>query len=179
MKHLKLKLFRKALLLIAFGIMPFIFSCSKNSCSKNGVEPTTHEEIIHLTPYRCYNNLYGFIDTITGEQVIECKYNWADEFNEGLAAVGLNNKHGFIDKTGNVIIPLKYDDVRRFNEGLAAVGLNNKWGFKWGFIDKTGNVIIPLKYDDVNSNFKNGKAKVFLNGETFCINKQDQKVGCD
>jgi hypothetical protein len=53
--------------------------------------------------------------------------------------VGLNGKHGFIDKTGEEIIPLKYDsDYSSFSEGLAGVELNKKYGF----IDKTGKVVI-------------------------------------
>jgi hypothetical protein len=32
-------------------------------------------------------------------------------FSEGLAAVNLNDKSGFIDKTGNEVIPIKYDSA--------------------------------------------------------------------
>ncbi|MBQ1979963.1 MAG: WG repeat-containing protein, partial [Alistipes sp.] len=48
-------------------------------------------------------------------------------------------------------------------------------GGKYGFIDKIGNVVISLKYDFVGSFFK-GKAKVKLNGETFYIDKNGNRI---
>ena len=65
----------------------------------------------------------------TGKMVIPLKYDEAWYFREGLAAVKLNGKWGFVDKSGNEAVPLKYDEVRLFSEGLAAVKLNGKWGF--------------------------------------------------
>ena len=82
------------------------------------------------------------------------------EFSEGLAAVRLNGKYGFIDKTGAVIIPIQYDNVYSFIEGLSNVRLKDKWGF----IDKTGKVVIPIQYDFV-WNFFEGLAKVLLDGK--------------
>jgi hypothetical protein len=73
------------------------------------------------------------------------KYDSQGEFHEGLAAVQLNEKWGFIDKTGKEIIPLKYDAARSFSEGLACVKLNDKYGI----IDTTGKEIIPFKYDSL------------------------------
>ena len=61
-------------------------------------------------------------------------FQHASDFSEGLAAVKLNGKYGFIDKTGKEIIPLKYDFANCFSEGLALVRLNNKWFY----IDKNG-----------------------------------------
>ena len=106
-----------------------------------------------------------------GHVVIPAKYDDASSFREGLAAVKINNKYGFIDKTGTVVIPAKYEAVWSFSEGLAAVYIAGKWGY----IDKTGTVVIPAKYDDW-SFFKNGKAKVKLNGREFYIDKNGEEV---
>ena len=68
-------------------------------------------------------------------EIISKKYDDAGSFSEGLAAVEINGKWGFIDHTGKEIIPLKYDDAGSFSEGLAPVKLDGKWGQ----IDKNGN----------------------------------------
>jgi hypothetical protein len=71
------------------------------------------------------------------------KYDHAMSFNEGLAAVKLNRKWGYIDRTEKEIIPFKYDYTFGFEEGLAVVELDGKWGY----IDTTGKEVLPLKYD--------------------------------
>ena len=47
-------------------------------------------------------------------KVCSCKYDWVNNFFEGLASVKLNGKWGFIDKTGREAIPCKYDNVCSF-----------------------------------------------------------------
>lgn len=44
-------------------------------------------------------------------------------FNEGLLAIKLDKKYGFINTKGKIVIKPKYDKACNFNEGLAAVGL--------------------------------------------------------
>ncbi|MCO5248407.1 MAG: WG repeat-containing protein [Chitinophagales bacterium] len=95
-----------------------------------------------------------------------------------------------IDQTGKTIIPFKYSytdfqsgvvDFKPFSEGLLRVAIGEMkfdgdwYGGKWGFVDKTGKEIIPLKYDWVE-NFKNGKAKVGLNGRELYIDKTGKEV---
>jgi hypothetical protein len=63
---------------------------------------------------------YGFTD-IFGNEVIKTKYEYAENFSDGLALVRLNNKFGFIDKTGNVIIDLQFEDAESFKNGFAKV----------------------------------------------------------
>ena len=66
------------------------------------------------------------------------RYDFAGVFSEGFAAVKLNGKYGFIDKTGREVIPCKYDYTFKFSEGFAAVELNGKYGF----IDKKGKPLL-------------------------------------
>ena len=47
-------------------------------------------------------------------------------FREGLAAVAINNKWGFINKQGIVVIPLQFDAALLFNEGLGIIANFNK-----------------------------------------------------
>ncbi len=77
----------------------------------------------------------------TVTEVVPCKYDDVEDFVEGLAAVKLDGKWGYIDTTGREVIPFKYDYAGDFSEGLAAVNLDGKRGF----IDTTGQVVIPCK----------------------------------
>jgi hypothetical protein len=71
-------------------------------------------------------------------------------FSEGLAAVLIDGKLGFIDKSGQMVIqpqfakPSLFDNSCYFAGGLALV-----WaGEKWGYIDKTGRYVwgpVPQK----------------------------------
>ncbi len=58
-----------------------------------------------------------------------CNYDDPLYFSEGLAAVKLDGKWGYIDQAGQEVVPCKYDDALYFSEGLAAVKLDGKWGF--------------------------------------------------
>ena len=64
-------------------------------------------------------------------------------FSEGLAAVMIKNKWGFIDRQGNTAIEPQFSGAFGFSEGLAAVCVNDKYGF----IDKTGQMVIEPQYD--------------------------------
>lgn len=78
-----------------------------------------------LIPYR-KGDKWGFCDR-DKRIVIECVYDEVDFFSEGLAAVQLNGKYGFVDKTGNVCISTSFDYAYSFNRsGLAAVRFDKK-----------------------------------------------------
>lgn len=49
--------------------------------------------------------------------------------SEGLIAVQIDGKWGFMDDTGKLAIPAKYDWVFAFSEGLAAVSVDRQVGF--------------------------------------------------
>ncbi|HPF56020.1 MAG TPA: WG repeat-containing protein, partial [Clostridiales bacterium] len=101
---------------------------------------------------------------------IEPIYDEVRNFSDGLAAVCINDKWGYIDKTGKVVVPIKYgfvgssyslydgDQDGDFSCGLAMVRMNGKYGY----IDKTGKEVVPLKYDN-EYKFCEGMAAVCLN----------------
>ena len=64
-------------------------------------------------------------------------------FSDGLAAVLIKNKWGYIDRQGHVAIAPQYTAASGFSEGLAAVEVNNKYGF----IDRYGKMVIKPQYD--------------------------------
>ena len=72
-----------------------------------------------------YGSKHGFIDK-TGKEVIPLKYEEANSFHAGMAAVKYNKKWGFIDQTGKVIIPFVYEWVVDFENDFAKVKLGNE-----------------------------------------------------
>ena len=86
---------------------------------------------------------FGFIAK-SGKEVIGFKYDEANDFSEGLAAVKLDGMGwGYIDTADSVVIPLMYDMAYDFNDGVAEVILNGKHGF----IDKTGEVVNTFRFE--------------------------------
>lgn len=90
-----------------------------------------------LIPYR-KKNKWGFC-TPDKQIVIDCKYDNAFRFTEGLARVKKDKKWGFIDIYGNEKTDFSFDDVYAFSEGLAAVYVHHEG---WGYIDQNGKSII-------------------------------------
>ena len=151
------------------------------------------------------NEKYNLLHKESNTLLCRRWYNNIMDFSEGLAAVELNDKYGFIDETGREVIPCKYNWAEDFNDGLAQVCLNGKWGLvdktgreviplkynnvclfyegfarvnlsgKWGFIDTTGKEVIPLKYDNA-WNFFEGLAPVKLNRKWGFIDKTGREV---
>ncbi|HEU0137527.1 MAG TPA: WG repeat-containing protein, partial [Flavobacterium sp.] len=71
-----------------------------------------------------YFNRKAFIDT--KGNVVSPFFDKAESFSEGLAAVEIDNRWGFIDKSGNIIIAPQFDLViRGFSEGIAFVSCDN------------------------------------------------------
>lgn len=75
----------------------------------------------------------------------DAAYTYTTGFNEGLAALSVDGKYGYIDTAGKEIVAPKYDQTYNFSNGMSRVQLDDKWGF----IDKTGQEVIPLSYDMV------------------------------
>lgn len=94
-------------------------------------------------------------------------------FMSDRAAVSLNKKYGFIDRTGREVVPLKYDNAWWYEEGFAVVTK----GGKDSFINMQGKEVIPFKYEKIYS-FSNGLAQVqeHTNGPWGFINYQGEIV---
>jgi hypothetical protein len=85
----------------------------------------------------------GFVNQVF-EEVIPCIYDSILNFSEGLAAVCIDNKWGFINTLNEITIECKYDfTALNFSEGLCGIVKNNKMGF----IDKSGRLVIDYQYD--------------------------------
>lgn len=69
----------------------------------------------------------------------------AKAFSEGLAAVKLDQKWGYISKQGEIKVPYQYDEANSFQGGSAVI----RKGGKYGLIGQNGEVIAPAKYDEM------------------------------
>jgi hypothetical protein len=68
----------------------------------------------------------------------------------------------------------KYNDHGYyFSEGLLQVQNEDNL---WGYINKKGALVIPFKYEYAEGFNFSGAARVRLNGETFHINDQEERV---
>jgi hypothetical protein len=70
--------------------------------------------------------------------VIKPRYEVASDFSEGLAAVRVGRREGYIDKTGRFVIGPRPWDAGRFSGGLALVTLV---GHRRGYINKAGEYV--------------------------------------
>lgn len=111
----------------------------------------------------------------TYKLVIDPQFEFARDFSEGLAAVVLDGRLGYITAKGEFVIPPKLDfdpisiyreGVYQFSDGLARVAIAHRWGY----IDSTGRMVIPPKFDSAE-NFASGLARVELNHAFGYINK--------
>jgi hypothetical protein len=106
--------------------------------------------------------------------IVEPKYDWIDQFNEGLAPFSDKHKWGYIDREGIIIIEAQFDQVLGFSEGLACVKMKSKWGF----INREGAIIIKPQFDDLPDSFSEGLVRIakydrdissFKKGETISV----------
>jgi hypothetical protein len=152
------------IIIIAMGLSA-TFLYAGNTPVKN--KKRTHSTIKNTMKSQVFlslvemNDKYGFID-ISGKIVIQCQYERAGEFSEGLAWVKMNGRYGFIDKNGNQIIKCKYKEVHDFSGGIVAV---KELSGYWSLLDKKGHDVLPISLDyDYVGDFSNGMADVRKDG---------------
>ena len=73
---------------------------------------------------------------------IKGNYDFVEPFSEGLAAVTVDDKVGYISKMGEMKIPLKYDEGLAFSEGFAIV----EYEGAYGMINRNGEYILKPEY---------------------------------
>lgn len=93
------------------------------------------------------NSLSSSFITQTGEILFtHPNAKEARDFCEGLAAVKIGSKWGYIDRSGRITIKPQFMGAQDFSEGLAAV-IDVRG--KWGYIDKSGYFVVPPRFNPV------------------------------
>jgi len=105
--------------------------------------------------------LWGFADN-TGIQRIKPAYDWVEDFSEGLAEIGLNDKSGFIKKNGQIMFIPVFEEVTSWKHGRCIVKISGKWGI----IDKLGNYLIDATYDGIE----------LIADSIYCVKSGDKKA---
>lgn len=121
---------------------------------------------------------FTFIDK-SGSIITAERYDYANDFSEGLAAVRIGEKWGYIDKKGRLVIQPRFDEARMFSDGLACVQL----GKRYGYIDPNGIFVIPPQFKYAED-FANERAAVsniwnkeeFVYEEFYYIDKQGEQA---
>lgn len=88
-------------------------------------------------------NKVGFIDK-GGQWAMIPRFDWAESFSEGVAAVDIGGMRGFVNRTGRLVIPAVFAEVHSFSAGLA---LAYQESCKPLFIDHSGRVVISAPVD--------------------------------
>lgn len=101
-----------------------------------------------LTVFKDMNGKRGYLNAYTGEIAIPAQYEHAWVFSEGVGAVVMNGKLGFIDHQGNWAIQPHFryadEDVEYvFKNGLCTV--KDSCGI-FGVIDHDGNYVLEPEY---------------------------------
>lgn len=118
---------------------------------------------------------WGYINS-EGKKQIDCQFDKALLFSEGLAGVLVDSVWGFIDTTGKMVIEPKYKRVSAFSDGLCKVNLikNKKW--VEAFIKKDGATAFISPYKHGISSFAYGRATVEVNNEVCVIDTRGKIV---
>ena len=97
---------------------------------------------------------------------ISPRFDDAEPFSDGVAAVGRGGLHGYIDKSGVLVIPPQFKQTGNFHEGLAYVG-DPESGYN--YIDHSGRQAFRGTFMRA-TNFYHGLAHVQRNG-TFPLGR--------
>lgn len=151
------------------------------------------------------NGRWGYED-LSGRLVIEALYDWVEDFSEGRAAVEAKGYYGLIDTRGERVVELIYDELSYDGSHLCYVEREGRCGVvdrrgkvvvepewdwvaefsqdlllveidgKYGYVDMNGSVAIKPIYQDAASFDAHGYASVTLNGVSYQIDKDQNRV---
>ena len=94
---------------------------------------------------------YFLIDR-TGKRVTNKGYHCITRPADGMAAIRLNGRWGYVDRTGKEAIAPRFSMAKPFGEGVAAVRVLNAKGEdeldegKWGFLNHQGRFVVSPRF---------------------------------
>lgn len=167
----------KQILRLSWCLLFICATYATSTCQERGSISPADSPIDSLALFPIeVNSRWGYMDR-SGKTVIEPRFDWADDFSEGLAAVKVGELWGFIDTNGKLVIEARYSSVYQFSEGLARVQIGG-YGKPWGFIDHTGVMVIEPRLADtigggeLENSFHDGLARIEVNSLHGFIDKK-------
>lgn len=105
--------------------------------------------------------LSGYFEYIdkSGNVVTDGKYDKANFFSDGLAAVCKDGKYGAIDLRAQTAVPLSFGYLGGFHCGMSVVKEEKEGGLS-GYINSAGEIVIPIEHIYA-SDFSEGVAVVW------------------
>jgi hypothetical protein len=94
---------------------------------------------------------YFLIDR-TGKRMTNKGYHCITRPADGMAAIRLNGRWGYVDRTGKEVIAPRFSMAKPFGEGVAAVRVLNAKGEdergegKWGFVNHQGRFVLSPRF---------------------------------
>jgi hypothetical protein len=88
------------------------------------------------------DDLCGYVWRKSRKEVIPRRYERAMPFREGLAAVRIDGRFGYIDENGEIVIEPAFDLAGAFDQGLAEVLV----GKHTGVINRKGEVVVAPRF---------------------------------
>lgn len=82
--------------------------------------------------------LCRYLSTNTKQEIIPARFERAMPFSEGLAAVRIGGRYGYIDERGEIVIEPRFDLAGDFAHGLAEILI----GDKTGVINRKGEIVV-------------------------------------
>jgi len=170
----------KKTLLYLLGTLVFILWAGQSGQSQSKPEiPLKQRTCGDLWPvYK--DKKWGYIDK-TGRIIIPFKFDSADEFSEGLAAVSIKEKSGYIDETGKFVISPPSLSGFPFSDGMALVVIrefekDHLHMHKLGYINRSGKVVIQ-RQEALDSKSLHISYKELFFSEGLVSVEQNDKVG--
>jgi hypothetical protein len=179
---------RKALLYVLGALMFFLWAGQPGQSQSTPEIPLKKKTCGGLWPvYK--DKKCGYIDK-TGRLIIPFKFDGADEFSEGLAAVRIDGKSGYIDETGNFVISPPSLSGFPFSDGMALVVIrefekDHLHMHKLGYINRSGKLVFQRKeaWDSKSLHiiykelfFSEGLVSVEQNGKMGYVDKAGRQV---
>jgi hypothetical protein len=166
---MKMSLLLMAVVIVLLPVAGYLLACRRAAQNPGGGPAAEPIDPAALFPVRVKGK-WGYMNGRL-EIVIPCRYEAAEDFSEGLAAVARDTLFGFIDREGTVVADFAYEKTYPFAGGMAMVVRAGKYGF----IDRSGKEIIPAQFEEAAS-FSEGLAAVEVDGKNGFINAKGEMV---
>ncbi|MGE5416658.1 MAG: WG repeat-containing protein [Acidobacteriota bacterium] len=121
-----------------------VYLINKSTNASVKIPTTTKKAMINSNVES--RTLWGYEDINTKQSSISHRYDGADYFSEGLAAVKINTKWGYINSSGNILISPRFELCNRFSNGIAIVSSTKGPYYTYGLINRSGRYLCKPRY---------------------------------